>query len=95
MLGCLFLRCIGWTLGNAPKIDVREYRMEQSKEDNPEKLTTQEEEKLKNTAQYVWTPLYTNKHVYILTYFNYIYIYIYIYFIWKSTPLQRGQPLPG
>jgi hypothetical protein len=19
----------------------------------------------------------------------------YIYFIWKSTPLQRGQPLPG
>jgi hypothetical protein len=37
--------------------------MEQSKEDNPEKLTTQEEEKLnKNTTQYVWTPLYTNKH---------------------------------
>jgi ribosomal protein S2 len=63
MLGCLFLRFIGWTLGNAPKINVREYRMEQSKEDNPEKLTTQEEEKLnKNTTQYVWTPLYTNKH---------------------------------
>ena len=40
--------------------------MEQSKKDNPEKLTTkgtQEEEKLnKNTTQYVWTPLYTNKH---------------------------------
>jgi hypothetical protein len=41
--------------------------MEQSKKDNPEKLTTkgtQKEEKLyKNTTQYVWTPQALNKVV--------------------------------
>jgi hypothetical protein len=34
-------------------------------------------------------------HFVIRIHLNVFQLYIYIYFIWKSTPLQRGQPLPG